>query len=63
MATETGTGVQAEFEDAVNMTAAELEKWLETGESKKVGQRSGGGESVAQRPGGPTIRRRSPPRR
>ncbi|MFI7597834.1 DUF3140 domain-containing protein [Actinoplanes sp. NPDC049681] len=37
----------AEFKDAVNMTAAELSKWLETDESQKVGQKSaGGGESV-----------------
>jgi hypothetical protein len=31
-----------EFRDTVNMTAAELEKWLRTDESKKVGQKSGG---------------------
>jgi hypothetical protein len=37
----------AEFQDAVNMTASELEKWLGTDESKSVGQKSsGGGESV-----------------
>lgn len=37
----------AEFKDAVNMSAAELEKWLATDESKEVGQKpSGGGESV-----------------
>ena len=37
----------AEFSDAVNMTASELEKWLGTEESKAVGQKpSGGGESV-----------------
>ena len=27
-----------EFRDTVNMTAAELEKWLDTDESKDVGQ-------------------------
>ena len=31
-----------EFDDAVNMTASELEKWLDTDESKSVGQKSGG---------------------
>ena len=36
----------AEFKDAVNMTASELEKWLETDEANEVGQKSGGGESV-----------------
>ena len=46
MATKTETDVQAEFSEAVNMTAAELEKWLKTDESQKVGQKSGGGESV-----------------
>ena len=31
-----------EFHDAVNMTASKLEKWLDTEESKAVGQKSGG---------------------
>ena len=31
-----------EFRDTVNMTAADLEKWLDTDESKAVGQKSGG---------------------
>ena len=36
----------AEFKEAVNMTAAELEKWLRTDEAKQVGQKSSpGGES------------------
>ena len=29
--------VHADFRDAVNMTASELEKWLKTDESRKVG--------------------------
>ncbi|MGW4435571.1 DUF3140 domain-containing protein [Streptomyces sp. NPDC004596] len=37
--------VRHAFGDAVNMTAGELEKWLETDESKSVGQ-SDGGESL-----------------
>ena len=41
-----------EFDDAVNMTASELEKWLDTNESKSVGQKSeGGGESTGHESG------------
>jgi hypothetical protein len=41
-----------EFGDAVNMTASELERWLETDESKEVGFKdSGGGESVGHASG------------
>jgi hypothetical protein len=35
--------IAEEFGDAVNMTAGELEKWLDSDESKSVGQKSGGG--------------------
>ena len=34
-----------EFEDAVNTTRKELEDWLQTDESKSVGQSDGGRES------------------
>jgi hypothetical protein len=44
MASDTDT--YAEFRAAVNMTAGELEKWLDTDEANDVGQKSGGGESV-----------------
>ncbi|MGE2718872.1 DUF3140 domain-containing protein [Mycolicibacterium celeriflavum] len=40
-----------EFSDSVNMTAAELEKWLGTAESKDVGQKSGNGESTGHASG------------
>ncbi|AWK75094.1 DNA-binding protein [Rhodococcus oxybenzonivorans] len=40
-----------EFRDAVNMTPGELAKWLETEESKSVGQKSGGGESTGHASG------------
>jgi Protein of unknown function (DUF3140) len=40
-----------EFRNTVNMTAGELEKWLGTGESKKVGQNSGSGESTGHASG------------
>jgi hypothetical protein len=44
---ETATDTYAEFRSAVNMTASELQTWLDTDESKQVGQKSaGGGESV-----------------
>lgn len=41
-----------DFKDAVNMTASQLKKWLDTEESKAVGQKSsGGGESTGHRSG------------
>ncbi len=47
MTTDTRDQTYAEFSDAVNMTASQLEKWLGTDESKAVGQKpDGGGESV-----------------
>lgn len=43
----TETEVYAAFKDAVNMTPAELREWLESDESKQVGQKaSAGAESV-----------------
>ena len=44
-----------EFRDAVNMTPGELETWLETEESKSVGQKSGGGESTGHASGGRIV--------
>ncbi len=41
-----------DFADAVNMTASELQKWLDTDESTAVGQKSsGGGESTGHASG------------
>jgi hypothetical protein len=37
--------VAQEFDEAVNMSREELEEWLETDESKEVGQKDGSGES------------------
>lgn len=34
--------VRQEFEDVVNIAPADLERWLETDESRAVGQKSGG---------------------
>ncbi len=41
----------SEFRHTVNMTAAELEKWLDTAESKKVGQKSSSKESTGHASG------------
>jgi hypothetical protein len=43
--------VQAEFDDAVNMTPKQLEDWLGTDESKAAGQHKGGGESTGHASG------------
>ena len=40
-----------EFDEAVNMTPKELEEWLQTQESKSVGQSDGGGESKGHESG------------
>lgn len=40
-----------EFKEAVNMTPKELETWLETDDSKAVGQKDGGGESTGHEMG------------
>lgn len=43
---------KAEFDEAVNMTGAELRRWLDTDESKAVGQKpDGGGESTGHHSG------------
>ncbi|HEV2612597.1 MAG TPA: DUF3140 domain-containing protein [Noviherbaspirillum sp.] len=41
----------AAFREAVNMTPAQLEKWLDSDESKRVGQKQGDGESVGHQSG------------
>ena len=49
------TTIRRDFKDAVNMTASELEKWLDTPESKEVGWKGedghGPGESVGHKSG------------
>jgi hypothetical protein len=51
------TDTYADFKDAVNMTASELEKWLKTDESKDVGQKSSkGAESVGHDSGRKIIK-------
>ncbi|WP_271216067.1 DUF3140 domain-containing protein [Streptosporangium carneum] len=49
--TEDRRQVAADFDEAVNMTAGELEHWLGTDESKAVGDRSGGDESTGHESG------------
>ncbi|GAA1567826.1 DUF3140 domain-containing protein [Actinomadura kijaniata] len=43
--------VAERFGEAVNMTAGELEDWLDTDESRSVGQKDGGGESTGHASG------------
>nr|WP_294812586.1 DUF3140 domain-containing protein [uncultured Sphingomonas sp.] len=43
--------VHARFHEAVNMTPAEIEAWLETEESRAVGFKRDGGESVGHASG------------
>ena len=40
-----------DFHQLVNMTAKEIESWLETEESKEVGQKDGGDESIGHKSG------------
>lgn len=47
--------IKQEFGDAVNMTAGQIEKFLETADSKRVGQKNGG-ESVGHASGRHIIR-------
>ena len=47
----------AEFKDAVNMSASRLERWLDTDESKAVGQKNDGdGESTGHVMGREIVR-------
>jgi Protein of unknown function (DUF3140) len=56
MADEDPDSVRAEFGEAVNMTAGELETWLDTDESRSVGQDSdGSGESTGHASGGRIV--------
>ena len=51
MATDDHDTTRREFGEAVNMTAAELEEWLATDESRSVGQKDGGSESTGHASG------------
>jgi hypothetical protein len=57
MATLDHDGIYLKFRDAVNMDAAELEAWLETAESGRVGfTRPGESESVGHAAGRHIVR-------
>ncbi|MFE9020725.1 DUF3140 domain-containing protein [Streptomyces sp. NPDC007808] len=43
--------IRDRFRELVNMTPAELEKWLETDESRSAGQHADGGESTGHASG------------
>ena len=43
--------IRADFGEAVNMTPKALEAWLETAESKSVGQDDGSGEATGHKSG------------
>ena len=45
-----------EFSEAVNMTAAELDDWLDTDDSRRVGDRSEGSESTGNASGRRIVR-------
>ncbi|WP_150954749.1 DUF3140 domain-containing protein [Microbacterium testaceum] len=45
-----------DFDEAVNMSASELKKWLDTDESKSVGQKKDGGESTGHESGRHIVR-------
>jgi hypothetical protein len=49
--TDDDTQTYDDFDRAVNMTASELKKWLDTDQAKDVGQKSGGGESTGHESG------------
>jgi hypothetical protein len=49
--TDADRAVAAEFGKVVNMTAKQLETWLETEESRSVGQKDGDGESTGHASG------------
>jgi hypothetical protein len=44
-------GTWSEFTDVVNMTAKELSTWLDSDDSKSVGQKSDGGEATGHASG------------
>ena len=43
--------IYADFKEAVNMTASALEKFLESDESRSVGQKTEGGEATGHKSG------------
>jgi hypothetical protein len=54
--------IRAEFDEAVNMAPAELERWLATDQSRRAGQHRDGGESVGHESGRRIVEIRRSPR-
>ncbi|GAB6842498.1 DNA topoisomerase VI subunit B [Methylorubrum rhodinum] len=50
-ASDDHAAIYEEFKEAVNMTASALEKFLESDESRSVGQKKDGGEATGHREG------------
>ena len=55
-AASTSNSIRDEFRREVNMSASELKRWLQTDESKSVGQDSGDGESIGHHSGELIVR-------
>ena len=51
MSSDKVADVWDDWQDAVNMSARQLEQWLDSDESKSVGQKNGGGEATGHRSG------------
>ncbi|KEO73143.1 DUF3140 domain-containing protein [Anditalea andensis] len=56
MASKENDDIYNEFYEKVNMTPSELEKWLETEESKSSGQGSENGQSIGYKSGKKIIK-------
>ena len=48
--------IRSKFHEVVNMAPAEIEAWLETDESRRVGSKRDGGESVGHASGRRIVR-------
>ena len=51
MTSEKVADVWDDWQQAVNMSPSRLEQWLDTDESKSVGQKDGGGEATGHKSG------------
>ena len=51
MSREALTDVWQDWQDAVNMSPRQLQEWLETDESRSVGQKDGGDEATGHKSG------------
>jgi hypothetical protein len=51
-----GRDIYRKFTEAVNMNPGELQRWLETDDSKAAGEHRGGGESIGHESGRKILR-------